>query len=150
MSGSVESGTELVTTVVLGIVGVAALILSIINFYFEQLKGAKVRAFAWEVSHVQRVSGIRVTSGKFAFTNEGNRSAIVKTALLRLSTGEKYPMQIYSGIGQKGFPMPLPPQQTEFRELIAEYPKPHKRAECYFEFEMYPKGTGVIEYDPQR
>jgi hypothetical protein len=146
---SVESGTELATTVILGIVGVAALILSIINFYFEQIKGAKVRAFAWEVSHVQQVSGKRVTSGKFAFTNEGNRSAIVTAVLLRLSTGEKYPMQITPSIGQKGFPMPLPPQQTEFRLLVVDYPKPDKKPECHFEFEMYPKGTGVVEYNPQ-
>jgi hypothetical protein len=142
-----ESGAELVVTIVLGIVGVAALILSIINFYFEQLKGAKIRAFAWQVSYDQRTDGKGTTIGYFAFTNEGNRTGIVRAVFLRFSTGEKYPMQITVGIGQKGFPIPLPPQQTEFRILYADYPKTQKMPEYYFEFGMYPKGTGKIEYE---
>jgi hypothetical protein len=143
-----ESGTAaFTTTVLLGIVSVAALILSIINFYFEQLKGAEITAFAWQVSHDQRLGGNGTTSGYFAFTNDGNRTGIVRAVFLRFLTGEKYPMQITAGVGQKGFPIPLPPEQTEFRILYADYPKTEKMPEYSFEFEMYPKRIGKIQYE---
>ncbi len=144
-----EVATDLALSLVLGFVAVAALILSIINFYFEQLKGAKITAFAWQVSHELRANGMGATIGYFAFTNEGSRTGIIRAVFVRLPTTETYKMQITAGIGQKGFPIALTPQQTELRVLYADYPAATKLSQCDFEYEMYPKKTGKIEIDPK-
>jgi hypothetical protein len=145
MSSPPQSGTELVTTVILGIVGVAALILSIINFYFEQLKGAEIRALAWEVSNEPPTGGKTTTIGYFAFTNEGTRTGILRAVFLKSQSGKKFPMYVRGEIGGVFEPIPLPPQETEFRVLYAEYLMTDKVPPYSYEFEMYPKRTGKIE-----
>jgi len=145
-----EVTTELLTQIVLGVVGVSALVLSIINFYFEQLKGTKIRAFAMGVSHDVRVDGKEGrTVGYFAFANEGNRTAVIRAVFIRFATGEGCEMNVTGDSIQKGFPFALAPQETEFRALYAEYPKPDRISRYHFEFEMYPKKTSKIEYDPR-
>jgi hypothetical protein len=130
------------------VLGSFATCLSVINFYFEHIKGAKVRAFAWNVQH--EILGTRTgdtiqTVGKFAFANEGNKTTVITRVIMKLPTGNEVPVD-RDRKGNLSFPIGLPPQETKFMELAVNHPRTDTLDPNYsFEFETYRQETKKVE-----
>ena len=81
--------------------------------------------------------------GRFAFTNEGNRTTVLTNVFLKLED-KRFPMH-ENLAGQKSLPLALAPQETEYRELAVEYAPPTSPIASSFEFETYDQKIGTIE-----
>jgi hypothetical protein len=91
------------------------------------------------------LAGETRTSGQFAFTNEGNRTTVVTRVFVKLSSGESYDLH-QNLAGQRGIPLALSPQETEYRELARQWKETVKPGTTFdFQFETYKGEIGTIE-----